>query len=373
MSNKYKGNELLYLSKVLEGDAWSSTHGCFTHLLEDRFAKEFNNKYAVAFNSGTSTLHAALEAYEFDAGCEVISPALTVIMNTTATKLANLRPIYADINPYTFNITPETIKKKITNRTVAIMLVSLYGLPCDMEGINKLAKEYNLVVIEDNAQAMKKAEGDVASYSFEASKHISCGEGGMILTDNEEIATRIRKIGNHGFKNSTAVEGRTRLNSEIYQDPDYERHDELGWNYRMSEFQAAVALAQLERLNEIVFWRIKSATKLRSLLDKSEYFKVQLHSNEHTYYTLGAVYNHPTVEWKEFRRRYVEFGGKGIYGAWKQPYKEPVAKRIGTDRFVCPIADAIQPKIMQFPTNMRNDEEIEKEYIALEKTLRSVE
>jgi len=149
---KYQGKELEYIKKVLNSENWSSTAGNWNQVLEQEMCRIFGTKYAVAFNSGTSTLHAALEACGVQEGDEVISPALTVIMNTTATIHANAIPVYADINPDTFTVDPEDIERKITPKTKAIMAVSIYGLPCDMDPINELAKKYNLAVIEDNAQ-----------------------------------------------------------------------------------------------------------------------------------------------------------------------------------------------------------------------------
>jgi len=133
--SKFLGNERKYLDMVLESKSWSATSGSWTERLEIEFAKKFESKYSIAFNSGTSTMHAALLAFGIEPGDEVISPALTVIMNTSTTIHANAVPIYADINPHTFTIDPIDIEKKITPKTKAIMAVSIYGLPCDMERI----------------------------------------------------------------------------------------------------------------------------------------------------------------------------------------------------------------------------------------------
>jgi perosamine synthetase len=178
---KYRGNELVYIQKVLNSENWSSTVGSWNQALEQEMCSLFDVEYAVAFNSGTSTMHAALEACGVQEGDEVISPALTVIMNTTATIHANGVPVYADVDPETFTIDPEDIARKITPKTKAIMAVSLYGLPCDMDPIMDLATAHNLVVIEDNAQCfLSKYKGrktggigHIASYSFENTKHIS--------------------------------------------------------------------------------------------------------------------------------------------------------------------------------------------------------
>ncbi len=265
--SKYLGNELAYLNRVLGGESWSGTSGSWNHELERRFAETFGVRFAVALNSGTSTLHAALEAAGVGPGDEVISPAITVIMDATATFHANAVPVFADVDAQDFTIDLNDLERKITPKTKAIIPVSLYGLPADMPAIMDIAHRRGLVVIEDNAQCVLGRCGDrltgtfgqMASYSFENTKHISCGEGGMIITDDETYAERVRKIGGHGFKNLRAEEGRVRLNQDVFQRPDYLRHDTLGWNYRLPEFCAAIALAQLERVEELVRLRASGA------------------------------------------------------------------------------------------------------------------
>jgi len=378
--SKYLGNEYIYLKKVLEGDSWSATGGSWTKHLETEAARLFNTKYAIAFNSGTSTLHAALEACGVGYGDEVISPALTVIMNTTATIHASAVPVYCDIDEKTFLMSPEDFYRKITPKTKALFAVSLYGLSPEYDEIIKIAMNHNICIIEDNAQAvlsyykgrMLGTIGAMSSFSFENSKHISCGEGGMILTNNEKYAENVRKVGGHGFKNLRAEEGRIRLNQEVFQDPDYKRHDILGWNYRMNEFSAAVALAQLERVVELVDLRKKSAELFIDVMKSCDYLIPQYTPDYsvNSYYTLGVVYEGMDsigISWQDFRRKYVELGGDGFYGAWSVPYLEPViTDRIFARRLpelykdaqyghgLCPVAEKIQKKIMQFKTNYRD-------------------
>jgi len=392
---KYLGNELEYLKKVLQSESWSATGGSWNQSLEMAFAKKFGIKHAVALNSGTSTLHAALEAAGVEPGDEVISPAITVIMDTTATIHANAVPVYADVNSETFNIDPKDIEKKITKKTKAIIPVSIYGLPPDLEAIMAIAKKYNLVVIEDNAQCMLSTYkgklagtfGHMSSYSFENTKHISCGEGGMIITNDEKYAELVRKIGGHGFKNLQADEGRVRLNHDVFQNPHYKRHDVLGWNYRMPEFNAAVALAQLERIEELVDLRIRSAQLFIEVMKECDYLIPQKVPAGYTnsYYTLGVVYEGQKsigVSWKEFRKEYISQGGDGVYGAWSVPYLEPVMverkyvkrcpwvyENIKYEKGLCPKAEIVQAKIMQFKTNYRDLSLAKIKAQALERTI----
>ncbi len=377
---KYLGNELKYVEMVLNSENWSSTSGGWNKELESRFSKKFNTRYGVALNSGTSTLHAALEAAGVGPGDEVITPALTVMMDTTSVFHANAIPVYVDIDPDTFNVDVSDIAKKITPRTKAILVVALYGLPCDMDPIMELANKHDLVVIEDNAQCylskykgrMTGSIGHMASYSFENTKHLSCGEGGIVITNNEKYAESVRKTGGHGFKNLKADEGRVRLNQEVFQDPDYKRHDVLGWNYRLPEINAAVALAQLERIEELIQLRIDSANIFLDVMKDYDFFIPQHIPDEctHSYYTLAVKYEGMEaigVSWKELRDAYTRAGGDGFYGAWSVPYMEPMminrayVKRypeIYSDLYyeegLCPVAEEVQKKIMQFKTNYRS-------------------
>lgn len=394
--SKYLGNELEYLRKVLEGESWSATGGSWTIGLEKAFSQKIGTRYGVAFNSGTSTLHAALEAVGVKAGDEVISPALTVIMDSTATIHANAIPVYCDIDEETFNLDPNYLEKLITPKTKAIIAVALYGLSPDYDRILEIANKYNIPVIEDNAQAVLSyykgkvlgTIGNIASFSFENTKHISCGEGGMIVTNSEEYAEKCRKLGGHGFKNLRAEDGRVRLNQDMFQNPDYKRHDSLGWNYRMPEFTAAVAYAQLERVDELVKLRQNAAKIFIEAIDDCDFMIPQKTPSEYvnSYYSLGVRYlgkEKLGVSWQDFRKEYVEMGGDGYYGAWSVPYLEPVMEnRVFAERLpeifkdvkyeagLCPIAERVQKQIMQMKTNYRDLELAKQKADILNKLIR---
>ena len=394
---KYLGNEEKYLKAVLNSENWSSTSGSWTSLFEKEFAKVFQAEYAIAFNSGTSTMHAALIAAGIKAGDEVISPALTVIMNTASTIHANAIPIYADICPDTFTIDPKDIERKITEKTKAIMVVSIYGLPCDMDPIMNLANKHNLFVLEDNAECilsiykdkMTGTIGDMASYSFENSKHMSCGEGGMLITNDEKLALFARKIGNHGFQNQTADEGRVKLNQSTFQHYNFKRHDSIGWNYRLSEFNSAIALAQLERIDELISLRVLSAEILLDSVKDCEFLVPQLTPEycNNSYWALALKYEGErvlNVSWEDFQKRYLEMGGDGFYGAWRVPYLEPVMiernfmnmnpnvyENVDYKQGLCPIAEEVQKKLMVFKTNYRSLQVAEKNAKILRKVINS--
>lgn len=377
--SKYLGNELEYITKVLNSESWASTSGNWNQTLEKEFSLRTGSKYSVCFNSGTSTLHAALEAVGVSYGDEVIIPALTVMMSTTSVIHANAIPVYADIDGATFNIDPSDVEKKISNKTKAIVAVALYGLPANLSELRRIADKHGIALIEDNAQClygecdgiMVGQFGDISSYSFENTKHISCGEGGIITTSSEKYAETCRKIGGHGFKNLRAEEGRVRLNQDVFQNPNYKRHDVLGWNYRLSEFGAAIALAQLERSEELVELRVKSANMFIDAMKNSQFFTPQLTplGYKNSYYTLGIVYSgdEAGISWEDFRKEYVNSGGDGIYGAWCVSYLEPM---VATGQYksrcpdiyseleyphgICPVTESIQPKLMQLKTNYRD-------------------
>jgi len=393
--NKYLGNELAYLRKVLEAESWSATGGSWTGHLEQEFCEFTGSAYAVAMNSGTATLHAALEACGVGPGDEVISPALTVIMDTTATLHANAIPVYADVDPKTFNIDPSSVEERITPSTKAILAVSLYGLPCDMSELRSISDAHGIHLIEDNAQCVLAeyknrsigSFGDVSSWSFENSKHLSAGEGGMVTTNSRDLAEKMRKLGGHGFSNLMASEGRVRLNQDVFQDPEYKRHDSLGYNYRMSEFTAAVALAQLERAHALVELRVKSANYFLEAIQGSHLLRPQVVPSDrtHTYFTLGLVFDGAAkagLSWQEFRHKYIELGGDGIYAAWSVPYLEPlmangvfrsrnpqVYEAVEYSKGLCPIAEGLQSKIMQFKTNYRDLDLAEAKADALKRTI----
>jgi perosamine synthetase len=393
---KFIGNEMKYVKEVLESDMKSATGGSWNNKLETAFAKKFHSKYAIACNSGTSALHACLSAAGVGPGDEVISPGLTVMMNTFAILYQNAIPVYADIDPETFNIDPRDIERKITPKTKAIFTVSLYGLPPDMDPILELAKKYNLIVIEDNAQCylstykgrLAGTFGDMSIWSFENSKHIAVGEGGIITTNDERLAERARKCAGIGFKNLRAEEGRIKLNEEVFQDPDYKRHDYLGWNYRLPEINAAVALAQLERLEELVDMRVKIANLYQEAIKGCSWLVPQKvpKGYTHSYWTFAIKYEGEKeigVSWKDFYRTYKEMGGDGFYAAWSVPYLEPVmaegkyyqkgshytGPKIEYKKGLCPVAERIQPKLMQFKTNYRSLELAKIKADALRKTI----
>ena len=382
---KYNGREAEYVLRALDSEDRGKTS--WTQRFEEEFCRVMGVEYAIACNSGTSGLHAALAALEAVPGDEVIMPALTVVMDAFAAIHVGARPVFADVDPDTFTIDPEDVKRRITPRTKAVIAVSLYGLTADMDPVMETAEGRGIMVVEDSAQTMLGTYkgrmggtlGHVGVFSFENKKHLSCGsEGGMIVTNDEALAQRVRKFAGIGYKHLTASAGRTSLALSTAQDPAYERFDTLGLNYRMTEVSAAIGLGQLERVHEKVEMRKKVAGLFDDAIDGCAWMIRQKtpRNSVHSYYTYAVKYEGETekgIAWKEFYRRYLDAGGDGFYGACKLPYLEPVLRLNGEGvRGLCPVAEALQPKLMQFKTNYRDLKEAEKKTAILKKLIRSI-
>jgi perosamine synthetase len=382
---KYCGNEVEYVLQALDSEDGRNKTNPWTQRLEAEVCRRFGVRYAIAHNSGTSALHSCLAAAGVGPGDEVISPALAVVMDSYVALHLGAVPVFADVEPDTQNIDPDDVRRKITPRTKVIITVSLQGLPANVAPIMQMAKERDIVVVEDCAQTMlgrydcttrcpgcevackgkySGTVGHVSILSFESKKHVSTGEGGMVLTNDERLAERARKFGGIGYKNLKADAGRMSILPSEFQDPMYERFDTLGLNYRMPELCAAVGLAQFERVQELVARRQEIATIYRKAIEGCFWMTPQTVPDgyEHTYYTYAVQYRGEEefgLPWKAFWQRYKDFGGDGFYGACRPPYLEPVYAniRIAGHTFgpgLCPVAEQIQPRIMQFKTNYRS-------------------
>ena len=221
-------------------------------------------RHGIAVSNGTGAIDVAVEALGIGVNDEVIMPTLTIISCVLQIVRSGAKPVLVDCDPFTFNMDPEEVERKITSKTKAIMIVHLYGLPVKVSELLDIAKRYNLLVIEDAAEMHGQTYnnfpcgsfGDISTFSFYPNKHITTGEGGMVLTNNDEIASRCRSLRNLCFQPENRFV-----------------HEELGWNLRMSNLQAAVGVAQLERLDEFVQlkrnnaylynWNLKSADNLQ--------------------------------------------------------------------------------------------------------------
>ena len=391
---RFGEREFNYVREVLDSGFGSSTSGNMNNRFEAAFAAKEGATYGVTFNSGTSTLHASLDAVGVGYGDEVITAPLTVISNLNVILAQNAIPVFADIDPDTFNIDPTDVARKITPRTKAIMPIALYGLSPDLDPLMELGKKYGIAVINDAAEACgcyykgrRMGEiADITSYSTENSKHITTGDGGIIITNNEEYAKKTRKFGSQGYAALKASDSRIRSNKDIFQDPNYKRHDSFGYNYRMPEVAAALGVAQTERMEFFLKLRADIAKMYLDVVKDCEYLVPQKvpEGYNNTYWTVAMRYERTDVPWQEFRHKFIDFGGDGIYAAWALLYHEtsitsgvwkkrcpPLYDKINFPmRGLCPNAESVQPKIMQFVNNYGSMDEASPMVEALAKTIK---
>jgi len=236
------GNEKKYLAECID-TGWISSEGPFIKQFEERFAASVGRKHAVAVSNGTAAIDAAVEAIGIAPGDEVIVPAFTIISCLGQIVRAGAVPVLVDSDPLTWNMDVSQIEAKITPRTKAIMVVHIYGLPVDVDPVLEIAHRHGLSVIEDAAEMHGQTYkgrhcgslGTISTFSFYPNKHITTGEGGMIVTDDDHLATECRALRNLCFQPQRRFV-----------------HERLGWNLRMTNVQAALGVAQLERLDEFV-------------------------------------------------------------------------------------------------------------------------
>ena len=327
---RFGDQEFVYVREVLDSGFGSGTSGSMNNRFETAFAEKIGAKYAVTFNSGTGTLH-ALDAVGVGYGDEVITAPLTVISNLDVILAQNAIPVFADIDPDTFNIDPADVARKITPKTKAIMPISLYGVSCDLDPLVELGKKYGIAVINDAAEAVGAtykgkpiAEiADITSYSTENSKHITTGDGGIVVTNNFQYAEKMRKFGSLGYAALKAGDGRIRSNKDIFQDPTYKRHDGFGYNYRMPEVAAAVGLAQTERMEFFLNLRTDIAALFIDAVADCDYLIPQKIPSgyNNSFWTVAMRFEHESVSWQEFRHKFIDFGGDSIYAAWALLYQ----------------------------------------------------
>lgn len=250
------GNEKKYLLECIE-TGWISSEGPFIKEFEQKFADRVERKYGIAVTNGTAALDAAVEALRIGSGDEVIMPTFTIISCIGQIIRAGAKPVLVDSDPKTWNMDVTQIEAKITPRTKAIMIVHIYGLPVDMDPVLDIAERHDLKIIEDAAQMHGQTYkgkpcgsfGDISTFSFYPNKHITTGEGGMIVTNNEQLSEDCRSLRNLCFQPGKRFV-----------------HERLGWNLRMTNLQAALGLAQLERLEEFVARKRKMGYRYNEFL-----------------------------------------------------------------------------------------------------------
>jgi perosamine synthetase len=257
------GNELAYVTECIKTN-WISSQGKYVRLFEDLFSQYHHNYTTLAVSNGTVALHLALVALGIGESDEVIVPDLTFAASANAVIYTGATPVLVDVDPDSWNIDVAKVEALITPKTKAIMPVHLYGNPCNMDAIMDLAKRFNLFVIEDCAEALGSYYkdqpvgifGDAATFSFYGNKTITTGEGGMIVFKDKAVAQRAAMLRDHGMKKTKRY-----------------WHEEVGYNYRLTNLQAAIGVAQFERLEDFVSAKRHIAKVYNEALEHSEYFQ----------------------------------------------------------------------------------------------------
>ena len=339
------GNEKKYLCECIDS-GWISSEGPFVAAFEERFAAKVGRKYGIAVSNGTVALEAAVAALKLPAGSEVILPAFTIISCASALVRAGLVPVVVDCDAATWTMDVSAIEERITTRTSAIMAVHIYGLPVDMEPLLDLAQRHALHVIEDAAQAHGLryhgrpcgSFGDLSTFSFYPNKLVTSGEGGMIVTDDAALAARCRSLRNLCFQPQQRFV-----------------HEELGYNFRMTNLQAAVGLAQLERLDEFVERKQAMGERYNDLL--ADLPGLQLPRAEtgyasNGYWVYGVVLQEPGGDAASVMARLAERQVQTRPFFWPM-HEQPVFRKQGLFEDVsCPAAERIARSGFYLPSGL---------------------
>jgi perosamine synthetase len=308
---------------------------------EKAFAEYIGTKYAVAVNSGTAALHVALIAAGIGKDDEVITTSFSFIATANCCLFTGAKPVFADIDEKTFNIDPKQIEKKITPRTKAVIIVDLYGQPCDMDEITAICKKNNLILIEDACQAhgaeynqRKIGSFGIGCFSFYPTKNMTTGEGGMITTNDEEIARKAKLARQHG-------------QSQRYV------HDVLGYNFRMTDIAAALGICQLEKLDSSNVSRIKNAFYLtEKIINIKGLIPPYIGANRnHVFhqYTIRVAPEYKCSR-EEFQKKLIEKGVSTIIYYPTPIHLQPVYKNLGyTD--VLPVTETAARQVISLPVH----------------------
>jgi perosamine synthetase len=306
-------------------EGWVSSEGPWIDRFEAACASRFGRRHAIAVTNGSAALDAAVAALRLGPGDEVIVPTFTIISCAAAVVRAGAKPVFVDADPVTWCIDTGLVEAAITPRTRAIMPVHIYGLPCDMDAVLAIAARHGLAVIEDAAEAHGQTYkcrpcgsfGDVSTLSFYANKHVTTGEGGMILTDDDRIAARCRSLRNLFFNADRRFV-----------------HEELGWNLRMGSLQAALGLAQLERLDDFIACKKALGHRYRELLASLPGLTLPAeaaHGSDNHYWVFGVVLDESLRIDAAAAIRALAADGVGTRPFFYPMHRQPVFAGMGLD------------------------------------------
>lgn len=323
------------------------TTGPKVNEFEKKVAEYCGAKYAVAIANGTAALHAACIAAGIGTGDEVITTPITFVASSNCVLYCGGTPVFADIDPHTYNINPEDIESKITPKTKAIIAVHLTGQPCDMERINEIAKKHNLLVIEDAAHALgaeykgKKigSISDMTTFSFHPVKHITTGEGGMILTNNKDLYEKLLLARTHGITK----------NQDMMEQCDggwYYEQQSLGYNYRITDIQCALGISQMDKLNKFV----EERRKIAGIYDNAfrNYPKItipyQMEDCKNSYHLYVIQVENRKEVFDKMRE-----AGIGVNVHYIPVYTQPYYRHNGYDTVICKNAEQYYDKALSLP------------------------
>ncbi len=264
---------------------WISSEGKFVKEFEKKFSQYNSRKFGVAVSSGTAALEVAIKSLNLKKNSEVIIPSFSIIATALCVVKCGLKPILVDCSLSTWNMDPEKVLKKISKKTSAIIITHIYGLPVDLQKIMNVAKKKNIKIIEDAAEViglkyknrMCGSFGDVSTFSFYANKHITTGEGGMIVTNKKDIYEKCKSLRNLSFSKSYF---------------DRYNHDDIGWNYRMTNMQAALGCGQLKSINKIVKRKREIGNLYYKHLKRNKHLLFQENKNSYSkniYWVFGVL------------------------------------------------------------------------------------
>jgi len=342
-----RGNEKKYITECIE-TGWVSSEGPFVAKFEKAFVEKINRNYGVAVSNGTAALDIAIEALGLGKGDEIILPTFTIISCIHQIVRSGATPVLIDCDPKTWNMDVHKIESKITSRTKAIMIVHIYGLPVDINPVLKLADKYKLFIIEDAAEAIGQTYrgkqcgsfGDISTFSFYPNKHITTGEGGMVVTNNKELDRNCRSLRNLCFNT-----GKRFL------------HERLGWNYRMTNLQAALGVAQLEQLDDFIDKKRIIGGYYKELLKDLPSITLPEHRVEYAkniYWVFGIIIN-PNHYDKSVETIMLELQkhGIGTRPFFVPLHKQPILNRMGLfNNESYPIADHISKNGFYLPSGL---------------------
>jgi len=359
------GKERQYLNECID-TGWISSEGPFIKRFEQEFAARVGRKHGIAVSNGSVALDAAVVALGIGAGDEVILPTFTIISCAAAIVRAGAIPVLVDCDAQTWNMDVAQIEGKITPKTKAIMVVHIYGLPVDMAPVLVLAQKYGLKIIEDAAEMHGQTYkgqpcgsfGDISTFSFYPNKHITTGEGGMLVTDDEAMAVRCRSLRNLCFQPAQRF-----------------FHEELGWNLRMTNLQAALGVAQLERLDEFVARKRHMGERYTELLADVRGLQLPIPRRdyaENIYWVYGLVLQEEIpFDAKEAMRRLADYkiGTRPFF--WPM-HEQPVFHKMGLFHGESyPVSEGIARRGFYIPSGMAlTEQQIERVVEVLKEVLR---